>query len=325
VQTAIECIPCFVRQAAEAVALCEPDSGRRERLLRRLLGEIAEADWGVMPVTIAQQIQRVVRSEAGQADPYRSVKDRMNRAALDLLPALVADARRQPDQREALVRLAIAGNLLDSGAKTGISAAELPGILQTIHTRPLVGSVEDLFRAADAAHCILYLADNAGEIIFDRLLIEALPAEKITVAVRGAPVINDATLEDAELAGIPEIAPVISNGSDAPGTILAECSENFRYWYDRADLVISKGQGNYETLSDTRKSVFFLLSVKCPLVAAHIGAPVGSMAICGRGNAEMKTPDLSCPQERESGLTFTDSRFHWNDNHSESNQTFNTA
>ena len=324
-QTAIECIPCFVRQAAEAVALCEPDSGRRERLLRRVLGEIAEADWGVMPVTIAQQIQRVVRSEAGQADPYRSVKDRMNRAALDLLPALVADARRQPDPREALVRLAIAGNLLDSGAKTGISVAELPGILQTIHTRPLVGSVEDLFRASGAAQCILYLADNAGEIVFDRLLIEALPAEKITVAVRGTPVINDATMEDAETAGIPEIAPVISNGSDAPGTILAECSEDFRYWYDRADLVIAKGQGNYETLSDTRKNVFFLLTVKCPLIAANIGAPVGSMVICRRGNAEMKAPALLITCERVSGLPFLDSRFHGNDDHSESNQTFSTA
>jgi len=278
-KTAIECIPCFVRQAAEAVALCVPDISRRERLLRRLLGEIAAADWNVMPVVIAQRVQRIVRAETGKTDPYRVIKDSMNRIALELLPALAEAARCQPDPREAFMRLAIAGNLLDSGAKTGISAEELPKHLQKIWDRPMVGNIFDLFRSAEAAHCILYLADNAGEIVFDRLLIEALPAEKITVAVRGSPVINDATLEDAETAGIPEIAPVIANGSDAPGTILAECSEDFRYWFDRADFIIAKGQGNYETLSDAPKEIFFLLTVKCPVIAAHIGAPTGSMVI----------------------------------------------
>jgi len=277
--TAFECIPCFVRQAAEAVELCVPDISRRERFLRRLLNEIAGLDWKGTPPVIGQHLHRLIRKETGQIDPYRQIKERMNRIALDLLPALADTARRQSDPREAFVRLAIAGNLLDSGAKTGITAEELPKHLQAIWERPLVGNVADLFRAASAAHCILYLADNAGEIVFDRLLIETLPAEKITVAVRGTPVINDATMEDAATAGIPEIAPVISNGSDAPGTILAECSEDFRYWFDRADFVISKGQGNYETLSDTRKDIFFLLTVKCPIIAAHIGAPTGSMVI----------------------------------------------
>ena len=277
--TAFECIPCFVRQAAEAVELCVPDISRRERFLRRLLNEIAGLDWKGTPPVIGQHLHRLIRKETGQIDPYRQIKERMNRIALDLLPALADTARRQSDPCEAFVRLAIAGNLLDSGAKTGIAAEDLPKHLQAIWERPLVGNVADLFRAASAAHCILYLADNAGEIVFDRLLIETLPTEKITVAVRGTPVINDATMEDAETAGIPEIAPVIANGSDAPGTILAECSEDFRYWFDRADFIISKGQGNYETLSDTRKNIFFLLTVKCPIIAAHIGAPTGSMVI----------------------------------------------
>ncbi|NQU08240.1 MAG: DUF89 family protein, partial [Candidatus Abyssubacteria bacterium] len=139
--------------------------------------------------------------------------------------------------------------------------------------------VEDLFRAAAGAEHILYLADNAGEIVFDRLLLEALPVEKITVAVRGAPVINDATMEDAETAGIPQIAPVIANGSDAPGTLVEECSEEFRSCFNVADLIIAKGQGNYETLSDARKHIFFLLSVKCQLIAADISAPVGALVV----------------------------------------------
>jgi damage-control phosphatase, subfamily I len=284
--TAFECIPCFVRQAAEAVALCVPDISRRELLLRRLLGEIASADWNVMPVVIAQRVQRIIRAETGQADPYRVIKDSMNRVALELLPALAEAARRQPDPREAFVRLAVAGNLLDSGAKTGITAEELPKHLQEIWEKPLIGKTADLFRAADAAHRILYLADNAGEIVFDRLLIEALPAEKITVAVRGTPIINDATMEDAKTAGLTKIAAVIVNGSDAPGTILAECSEDFRSCFDRADIIISKGQGNYETLSDTTKEIFFLLTVKCPVIATHIGVPAGNMVICRRNGRD---------------------------------------
>jgi len=255
------------------------DDRRKERLLRRLLREIGDADWAVMPVAISQRVQRLVRAETGQADPYRSLKDRMNRIALDLLPALTETVRCHPNPREAVVRLAVAGNLLDAGSKTRLAPEDLPKRLNAIWNMPLVGSVADLFRAADGARCILYLADNAGEIVFDRLLIEALPAEKITVAVRGGPVINDATLADAETAGIPETAPVISNGSDAPGTLIEECSEEFRYWFNRADLIIAKGQGNYETLSDTTKDVFFLLTVKCPMIASDIGAPAGALVV----------------------------------------------
>lgn len=277
--TALECIPCFVRQAAEAVEMCMTDTSRSERLLRRLLLEISDADWAVMPVTITQRLQRLVRVETGQTDPYRQLKDRMNRIALDLLPALTDTVRRHRDPREAVARLAIAGNLLDAGSKTRLAPEDLPTRLDTIWNMPLVGSVTDLFRAADGARHILYLADNAGEIVFDRLLIEALPMEKITVAVRGSPVINDATMADAETAGIPQIAPVIANGSDAPGTLLAECSEEFRYWFNRADLIIAKGQGNYETLSAISKNVIFLLTVKCPVIAAEISTPVGSLVI----------------------------------------------
>jgi uncharacterized protein with ATP-grasp and redox domains len=137
--------------------------------------------------------------------------------------------------------VAIGGNLLDVGAKTQIAAEDLPAHLETIWTQPLRGDLEGLFREAERARTILYLADNAGEIVFDKLLIEQLPAEKITLFVRGSPVLNDATAADAEAAGLPELVPVLGNGSDAPGTILNDCSAEFRAWFDRADLIIAKG------------------------------------------------------------------------------------
>jgi hypothetical protein len=282
-KTAQECMPCFARQAAEAVALCVDDPARREALLRRLLHDIAQADWAGSPPAMGQRIHRIIRKELGCSDPYHALKDRMNRMAEALLPSLRASMDRWPDPQEAAVRLAIGGNLLDAGAKTQIAADDLPRRMNSIWTQPLHGEPAELFRAAEEAHCILYLADNAGEIFFDRVLIEALPAEKITVFVRGAPVLNDATIEDAVAAGLPEIAPVLDNGSDAPGTILEDCSKTFRKWFERADLVIAKGQGNYETLSDTTQRVFFLLTVKCSVVADRIGEPVGSLVVKENG------------------------------------------
>lgn len=175
--------------------------------------------------------------------------------------------------------MAIGGNLLDAGAKTQIAIEDLPQHMNTIWTQPLRGDISALFQAAAEARHILYLTDNAGEIFFDRVLIEALPAEKMTIFVRGAPVINDATMEDAVSAGLPEIAPVFDNGSDAPGTLLEDCSEKFRVCFERADMIIAKGQGNYETLSETKRSIFFLFVVKCPVIAAHVRAPVGTLVV----------------------------------------------
>jgi damage-control phosphatase, subfamily I len=281
--TAWECIPCFVRQAAEAIAMSTDDAALRESVLRGVTTEVAEADWNVMPVTIAQALQRRIRRETGRDDPYRALKERMNRMALELLPGLAKAASARSDPGEAAVRLAIAGNLLDAGSKNRVEPEDLARHLEAIWDRPLAGDPDDLFRAAREARCILYLADNAGEIVFDRLLVEALPAEKMVLAVRGRPVLNDATRDDAEIAGLPAILPVIDNGSDAPGTVLEQCSEEFLYWYNRADLIVAKGQGNYETLAEADKPIFFLFTVKCPVIAAAVGEPVGSMVVKRKG------------------------------------------
>ena len=278
-KTLLDCIPCFARQAHDAVSEAVPDPARREALLRRLMRDIADGDWSGSPPAMAQRLQRSIRDALGNPDPYRDIKIRMNEMARQLLPAMRARIAAHPDPREAAVRVAIGGNLLDVGAKTQIAAEDLPAHLETIWTQPLCGHMENLFLAADRARSILYLADNAGEIVFDRLLIEQLPAEKITLFVRGRPVLNDATTADAEAAGLPEIVPVLDNGSDAPGTLLDDCSDEFRAWFDRADLIIAKGQGNYETLSDVDRNIFFLFTVKCPLVAGRVGEPVGSLVV----------------------------------------------
>jgi uncharacterized protein with ATP-grasp and redox domains len=180
---------------------------------------------------------------------------------------------------EAAVRLAIVGNLLDVGAKTQLDDNAVLAAFQNALTAPLRGSVEELSEAIRNARSILYLADNAGEIVFDRDLLAQIPLGNLAVAVRGYPVLNDATLADAEQAGVSHLCELISNGSDAPGTILKDCSSTFQDRFESADLVISKGQGNYETLAGTDKHIFFLLKIKCDVLSKTIGFPLGSLVL----------------------------------------------
>ncbi|HBC89274.1 MAG TPA: hypothetical protein DCZ94_20225 [Lentisphaeria bacterium] len=277
--TQYECIPCFVRQASEALAILVENGVERERLMRQLLGEISVNDWRGSPPVMAQHLHRIIRQATKNKDPYSSVKNEMNRIAEGMMSRMREMIRKSENPRELAVRLAIAGNLLDSGAKTQISKEELPQHMDKLLAQPLRGNAMTLFQKAEHTSKILYLADNAGEIYFDRLLIEMLPPGKVTFAVRGGPVVNDATMEDAKRAGIAEIARVISNGSDAPGTILDDTSSEFRLCFGQADMIIAKGQGNYETLSGRSRKICFMLTVKCPVIARHIGEPVGSMVI----------------------------------------------
>jgi len=177
------------------------------------------------------------------------------------------------------VRLAIAGNIIDLGAKSGLTEDEARQTAATALEQPLIGALAELREAVSRARRILYLCDNAGEIVFDRVLIGQLPRGAVTVAVRGHAVINDATREDAEAAGLSELAEVIDNGSAMPGTVLADCSPEFRRRFAEADLVIAKGQGNCESLHAERAPLFCLFRVKCAIVATHCGHPVGSHVV----------------------------------------------
>jgi uncharacterized protein with ATP-grasp and redox domains len=222
----------------------------------------------------------LIRKLIGNTDPYRELKQRFNRLALELCAELEERVGTSEDPLETAVRLAIAGNIIDLGVKTSIKESDIERIIRDCLTADFDSrQVEEFRNAVSRAEKILYLADNAGEIVFDRLLIEQLPAEKVTVVVKGSPVINDATMEDAEFAGLTEMLEVIDNGSDAPGTILESCSQAFRNHFAEADLVIAKGQGNYETLSDVNKSIFFILKAKCPVIARDLGCEVGEMIL----------------------------------------------
>ena len=274
-----DCIPCFLRQALEAARFATDDPTLHSRIVLQTLGAVAAMDLSQPPPAAIQIIQRLLRQTTGVDDPYRDAKSRCNLLALQMLPELVVDVRQAHDPFAAAIRFAIAGNVIDLGAKGGLGEAGMPAALRRALGEPMAGDIETFRRAVSAARQILYLADNAGEIVFDRLLIEQLPTDRVTLVVRGAPTINDATREDAQTAGLLGLVEVIDNGSDAPGTILADCSEDFRRRFYAADLIIAKGQGNFESLGDVAPGVFFLFKVKCPMVAAQIGHPVGSQVL----------------------------------------------
>ncbi len=278
-KTFFECIPCLIQQSLSAVRLVTGDERIHEQVLREILQSASKMDLCQPPAAMAQVIHRRIRKLCENDDPYRASKLRFNRLALDLLPDFQHRVEKSPDPWDAAVRLAIAGNIMDLGVKGGVGEAEIREVLDHSLQEPLHGSPAEFADAAGRARSILYLTDNAGEIVFDRLLIEHMPHQEVTVAVRGSPVINDATLEDAEQAGLFNLVTVIDNGSDAPGTIIHDCKEAFQRRFADADLVIAKGQGNYETLTDVSGNIYFLLRVKCPIIARDIGCPVGRMVL----------------------------------------------
>jgi uncharacterized protein with ATP-grasp and redox domains len=291
-KTYLDCIPCFVRQVLEAVRALSPDADVHERIVREVLRSAAEMDFAQSPPSMGQLIHRRLREITGVADPYLNQKRRFNRMALEMLAENRARIETAPDPLETAVRLAIAGNVIDLGVKGGLTENDARGAIAKALSEPLHGDVSELRRDVSSARSILYLTDNAGEIVFDRLLIERLPLDRVTVAVRGRPIINDATVEDAAVVGLDSLVEVIDNGSDAPGTILSDCSDGFRKRFRTSDLIVAKGQGNYETLCDDGNNVVFLFKAKCPVIAAHVGLPLGSHVLT---RPPKKTRHARCP------------------------------
>ncbi len=275
-RTSLECMPCFVRQTLDACSMSTDNTAVHEQILRDVLRWMSEMNMNDPPPVLARRIHNRLRELTGVVDPYARHKSDHNKMALALLPSLRGQIEQSPDPLMCAAHLAIAGNIIDLGVKHGLQESEVQEAIQHAVEIPLEGDTE-LFRSElAAAKSILYLADNAGEIVFDRLLIEHLGPDRVTVAVRGKPIINDATLQDAHEAGLAEIVDVIDNGDDVPGTWLETCSENFRRHFYSADLIISKGQGNFETLNERTENIFFLFKVKCPAVVSSAGMPLST-------------------------------------------------
>jgi len=278
-----QCLACFERQAADVCRMAKLGPEATREVMAAIKKRVAGFPRTQPPIVAAVEIHELVRLKSGVRDPYARVKQVSNDECSKMVPQLerwMADATHP---LETAVKLAIAGNIIDYGAlrMREISSTALSAFVEQVIEEPLEGnSVEEFRHLLETARRILYLADNAGECFFDVPLLGLLPAGRVTYAVRGGPVLNDATLPDAQAAGIPDRYPVITTGDHAPGILRERCSSEFRHAFDGSDLIVSKGQGNYESLSDfSQKRIVFLTKVKCPVIAGEIGFPLGSSVI----------------------------------------------
>jgi len=272
----LDCYPCFLRQALEAARYAGASESSQQVVVLQALDLLSRIDPTSTPPEIGDQIHRLVRQESGHEDPYRDAKNASTRQVLALVPRMTSLLAQADDPLEIAVRLSIAGNIIDLAIDR---TYDLWSEVERVLAQPFaIADLPALRAALTRARQVLFLADNAGETVFDRLLIENLGVPVI-YAGKGGPILNDATLDDARVAGVDRVAEVVSTGSDAPGTILARCSDTFRQLYDDADLVIAKGQANYETLSTAGDRTFFLLQTKCPVIARDAGVPVRSILL----------------------------------------------
>jgi hypothetical protein len=276
-RTYLDCIPCFFKQALNAARLAGANEDTQKRILDSLAAEIPNFPLSSSPPEMGRIVYRLVREITGAEDPFKKVKDEYNKIALNIYPNLKEKVAHSKDRLLAAIRLAIAGNVIDFGPDNPF---DLEKEIEDVFEKDFaVFDYQEFKEALKSTNQILYLADNAGEVVFDRILIEELAKEVIYV-VRDKPAINDALIEDAKFCGIDKIAKVISNGSDVPGTVLSLCSKDFLTLYEKAKLIISKGQGNFEGLAGRSNApIFFLFKAKCPVIANDIGCKVDDIIL----------------------------------------------
>ncbi|MHB0999531.1 MAG: damage-control phosphatase ARMT1 family protein [Armatimonadota bacterium] len=279
-KTSIECLPCLTRQIVWSAREFIEDPAGQEAMAKSLLNTLIEHDMTQSPPILVAHVQRALREYLGDDDPYREIKYNSNSLALEWYDELRTMISESDDPFQTAVRISIAGNIIDYGLKGSVEADQIRCCIDEALSADIdQQAIEELRAKSESAQTIMYLADNSGELVFDRLLIEQLSPEKVVLGVKGYPTLNDVTIRDAEQVGLADEVRVVSNGTDIPGTVIEECTDEFRGLVESADLVIAKGQANYETLCDISRDVTFLFMPKCPLVAKQINCKQDSFVV----------------------------------------------
>ncbi len=265
----LECVPCYIRQALDAAKMATKDEKLQEQILRESIIAASEFDIDSSGFILQAKIKKVMGKILPATDPYREVKEKYNRIVLDLGDDIKKIIRDSKNPFETSLRIALAGNVIDFGPNANLNSKILKNAIKKSLSQRLDNKKIKLLKEnIDNAKRILFIGDNAGEIVLDKIFIEKLPKEKITYVVRGGCALNDATMQDAKMVGMTDTVRVITTGLDMPAAILPLCSKDFLVNYKRSDLIIAKGQGNYEALCEEDKNIFFLLKIKCPIVAS---------------------------------------------------------
>lgn len=292
----VSCYSCFVRQAEQVsrIAGCTPE--KQHEVVLAAMNILQHADIDCTPPDLATKIYPEISAIIGNQDPYLEIKRESNQQAMEVLPFVQNLVTESEDPLMAAVRFAIAGNIIDYGASHSF---DVDSFMEQCQTIPLAvdhgEKMRQRFSRLGEGDRVLYLHDNCGELVYDRLLLDYLKGlgVKITMVVRGGAIINDATLQDAQDVGLSDYGEVISNGAVCPGTPLTSCSDELLNHFETADLIISKGQGNFESLSGCDYSkILFLLTVKCQTVGRHFAelAGVDETLLPGKGEMAIYFP-----------------------------------
>ncbi len=277
-KTYLDCIPCFMQQTLRAGRLATTDESKIKQLLDETGDFIKHIPMDKTPAEVGEVIYAKVREITGINDPYKEIKATSIAEAKVMVPTLKSILDKSENRLLTAIRMAIAGNIIDFGMSKKFNLTE--DVYRILGQDFALFDFEKFQDELKKAKTILYIGDNAGESVFDRILIEEMK-KKTFYAVREVPVINDVVIEDAIASDLDDVAEIISSGSHAPGTILSTCSPEFNQLFKKADLIISKGQGNYEGLSDEKRSIFFMLKAKCHVIARDLGVNENDIVLKG--------------------------------------------
>lgn len=273
-----ECYFCFIKTVENLIDKLQPEDKAAEEFIYSV-HELLYRNREIPIPHLASKLYRIVDRNFNSSNIYGEEKFQANEILLAQYDYWKKVVRESVDPFKSAIKLAVIGNIIDYGAHT--VEENITGQIKSLLNRELViDKSDELRKEFDHATSILYLGDNAGEIVFDKLFIETTGHPNVTYVVRDRPVINDVTMSDTGQCRMDEICMVISNGSDAPSTLLECCSDEFLNAFLKADLIISKGQGNFESLKDEgHHNIFFLLMAKCGPIAGLLGVNKGDLVI----------------------------------------------
>jgi len=273
------CYACLTKAFTKLLEEHEQNNEKREDLTREFLAFLSSAPQGLIAPEVARMNQYKIKEILGVDDPYKEIKFLSNKYLLDKYEYFQDLITKSENSYDTALRLAIAGNIIDYAANPDFDVeATINNVLNSDFG---INDSIALKNNINKAKHVLYLADNAGEIVMDKLFLEQINHPNVTYVVRHAPAINDVTLDDVKQTGIDKYANIITNGYDAPSTILDKVSEEFIENYNSADVIISKGQGNFEGLLNVKdERIFFLMMVKCNMVAERLGTKRGTFVAC---------------------------------------------
>ena len=280
----IDCLPCTLRMALRNARLITDDIGLQRKIMIEVIKSLQSINWNLIPIELAFVVNRVIIEATGNPDPFKELRRRSNDMALKIYPELKKVVENSADKLETAIRLSAAGNSIDFGAYVQPDLHE--SVQRAMRESLSINDYEEFRKRALEAEDMIYFLDNAGEIVFDKLLIETMldvrskPFKSITLVVKGGPALGDVIPEDVRYVGLDKLPNTrikcVSNGVEGTGPSMS--SEVVRGWIREHGLRVFKGQANFETYDDEADS-FFILMVKCPIVAKAIGAPMGSLIL----------------------------------------------